>query len=368
MAEEATGWSCDAGELAACFTVHARDLFGYACVVSGADRALAGELVQAAFEAAATVWCTLRGLPADQCRDWLRETLAAAAQSRTGHPVDSALVSPPHRPLTDLTIARYGPEYDAAAGLDRFAGWLRTRAGGSPGASGEPAGRAGSGSADLITIPLTRLRALPDGTPASSTTNGSSNANGGSATNGSPGSGTNHGGRTRNVTTGNGGPGSTSGTGADAPSGSYGDPVSALYEQHYAPLVRLAALLVRDTATAEEIVQDSFVAVAVAAAWRRRGDIDGALDFLRQSVLDRSRSALRHGITPAPPNGCPAAPAPLLAALGALPARQREVLVLRYYANLSEEQAADAIGISRAAVRRHATRANAALRTLLDAG
>ena len=144
MAEEATGWSCDAGELAACFTVHARDLFGYACVVSGADRALAGELVQAAFEAAATVWCTLRGLPADQCRDWLRETLAAAAQSRTGHPVDSALVSPPHRPLTDLTIARYGPEYDAAAGLDRFAGWLRTRAGGSPGASGEPPGRAGS--------------------------------------------------------------------------------------------------------------------------------------------------------------------------------------------------------------------------------
>ena len=80
--------SCEAGELAACFTVHARDLFGYACVVSGADRALAGELVQAAFEAAATVWWTLRGLPADQCRDWLRETLAAAAQSSTGHPCE----------------------------------------------------------------------------------------------------------------------------------------------------------------------------------------------------------------------------------------------------------------------------------------
>ena len=80
MAEEETDWSLDAGELAACFTVHARDLFGYACVLSGGDRAAAGELVQAAFEAAATVWCTLRGLPADQCCDWLRETLAAAAQ------------------------------------------------------------------------------------------------------------------------------------------------------------------------------------------------------------------------------------------------------------------------------------------------
>jgi DNA-directed RNA polymerase specialized sigma24 family protein len=142
--------------------------------------------------------------------------------------------------------------------------------------------------------------------------------------------------------------------------------VSALYEQHYASLVRLAALLVRDTATAEEIVQDSFVAVAV--TWRRRGDSDGALAVLRQSVLDRSRSALRHGITPGPAaTGRPSGPPPLMAALGALPARQREVLVLRYYANLSEEQAADTIGISRAAVRRHATRANAALRTLLDA-
>jgi len=368
VAEEATGWSCDAGELAACFTVHARDLFGYACMVSGADHALAGELVQAAFEAAATVWSTLRGLPADQCRDWLRETLAAAAQSRTGHPPGSALASPPHRPLTELKIARHRSDYDAAAGLDRFAGWLRTRAGGSPGAGGEPPGRAGTGTGDLPGIRLARLSALPDGTPASSTANGSSSTNGSSATNGAAAHGAHHGGATSNGATGNGGPGSTDGTGADAPSGSYGDPVSALYEQHYASLVRLAALLVRDTATAEEIVQDSFVAVAVAAAWRRRGDFDGALDFLRQSVLDRSRSALRHGITPAPPHGCPAAPPPLLAALGALPARQREVLVLRYYANLSEEQAADTIGISRAAVRRHATRANAALRTLLDAG
>ena len=327
VAEEVAHWSCEAGELAACFTVHARDLFGYACVVSGADGALAGELVQGAFEAAAAVWWTLRDLATDQCRDWLRETLAAAALSRTGRPASSALVSPPLPPLTELTIARYGPDYDAAAGLDRFAGWLRTRAAGSPGAGGELPGRAGIRTSDLPTIRLARLRVLPDG-----------------------------------------GPGSTKGTGAQAPSGSYGDPVSALYDQHYASLVRLAALLVRDTAAAEEIVQDAFVAVAAATAWRRRGDTDGALDFLRQSVLDRSRSALRHGITAAHPDGCPSASPPLLAAIGALPARQREVLVLRYYANLSEEQAADAIGISRAAVRRHATRANDALRTLLDAG
>jgi hypothetical protein len=47
-----------AEDLAACFTVHARDLFGYACELSGGNRALAGDLVQSAFQAAATVWCT----------------------------------------------------------------------------------------------------------------------------------------------------------------------------------------------------------------------------------------------------------------------------------------------------------------------
>jgi DNA-directed RNA polymerase specialized sigma24 family protein len=160
----------------------------------------------------------------------------------------------------------------------------------------------------------------------------------------------------------NGGTGCPYRTGAIAPPESYGDPVSALYEEHYASLVRLAALLVHDTATAEVIVQDSFVAIA--AALRRRGHLDGALDFLRRSVLERSRSGRYRSSAV---NGSANGSAPLLAALGALPARQREVLVMRYYANLSEEQTAEAIGISRAAVRRHAARANAALRTLLDA-
>ena len=340
MAEESRNWSRDAEELAASFTVHARDLFGYACVLSDADRAVASDLVQAAFEAATAVWCTLRGLPADQCHDWLRDSLAAAAQRRTGHAAGGAFVSPSHRRQTELKMARFGSDYDAVAGLDRFAGWLRTRTATSP-AGEPPAGVAHQPGAGRDGTRPASLRAVPDGTvPDATVPNGTGN--------------------------GNGGHGSPHGTGAAAPPGSYGDPVSALYEQHYASLVRLAALLVRDTATAEEIVQDSFVAVA--AGWRRRGDTDGALDFLRQSVLNRSRSALRHGITPAAAAGCPPGPPPLLAALGALPARQREVLVLRYYANLSEEQAADTIGISRAAVRRHATRANAALRTLLDTG
>jgi RNA polymerase sigma factor (sigma-70 family) len=260
------------------------------------------------------IWCTLRDLPAGQRCDWLRDTLAAAIQRWTGHPADAAFVSPSHRRLTQLKLARFRADYDAVAGLDRFAGWLRTQ--------GNAAQQA---------------RTHANGTPG----------NGFHARGVSP----------------NGGTGCPCGSGAAASRESYGDPVSALYEEHYASLVRLAALLVHDTSTAEVIVQDSFVAIA--AAWRRRGHLDGALDFLRQAVVERSRSGrYRSSADHGSANGS----APLLAALGALPARQREVLVMRYYANLSEEQAADALGISRAAVRRHATRANAALRTLLDAG
>ena len=68
--------------------------------------------------------------------------------------------------------------------------------------------------------------------------------------------------------------------------------VALIYSEHYRSLVRLAAFLVRDTATAEEVVQDSFVAMH--GAWRRLRDNDKALCYLRQSVVNRSRSVLRH--------------------------------------------------------------------------
>jgi RNA polymerase sigma factor (sigma-70 family) len=54
------------------------------------------------------------------------------------------------------------------------------------------------------------------------------------------------------------------------------------------------------------------------------------------------------------------------AAPRALPARQREVVVLRCYADLSEAQIAAAMGISKGAVRSHATRATDTLRALLS--
>ena len=70
--------------------------------------------------------------------------------------------------------------------------------------------------------------------------------------------------------------------------------VTELYNTHYRSLVRLAALLIRDVATAEEVVQDSFVAMH--SGWRRLCDSDKALSYLRQSVVNRSRSVLRHRV------------------------------------------------------------------------
>ena len=55
----------------------------------------------------------------------------------------------------------------------------------------------------------------------------------------------------------------------------------------------------------------------------------------------------------------------VLDALRTLPTRQREVLTLRYYLELSEAEIAETLGISRGSVKAHASRGSAALRALL---
>ena len=154
--------------------------------------------------------------------------------------------------------------------------------------------------------------------------------------------------------------------------------VNAIYITHYRPLVRLAVLLVRDVATAEEVVQDSFIAMH--GAWRRLRDTEKALSYLRQSVVNKSRSVLRHRMVvdknaPKPAPDMPSAEqgamsllerSAVIAALRTLPPRQREALVLKYYADLSEAQIATAMGISRGAVKSHTARGVAALRVALE--
>ena len=127
-----------------------------------------------------------------------------------------------------------------------------------------------------------------------------------------------------------------------------GDAFTAVYLANYHSLIRLAALLVDDRAGCEDVVQDAYVRVY--ASRTRLRDESRALAYLRQTVVNLSRSSLRRAMVARRRTG-PAAPDPggpdevaldriaqtaVVQALRRLPRRQREVLVLRYYADLSE--------------------------------
>ena len=152
-----------------------------------------------------------------------------------------------------------------------------------------------------------------------------------------------------------------------------------IYEEHRWTLARLAALLLHDASEAEEVVHDAFVKAHL--AWPRLRDPDKALAYLRSCVLNGARSRLRHLRVVARTR--PEAPASsasaeeivmvseqrrsMLAALGGLPRRQRECLVLRYYLELSEAEIAATLGISAGSVKTHVHRGLAALGTRLEA-
>lgn len=156
------------------------------------------------------------------------------------------------------------------------------------------------------------------------------------------------------------------------------DLLTVLYTSHYAELVRLAAFLTSDRDNAEEVVQDAYVKVH--SSWRRLRELDKAEAYLRTAVVNASRSRLRRRqvaqrYRPDPPRDAASAEAAaleharreeVLDALHALPRRQREAVVLRYYGDLSEAQTAAAMGCSVGAVKSHTSRAMAALRPLLE--
>nr|WP_228554156.1 SigE family RNA polymerase sigma factor [Catenulispora pinisilvae] len=157
-----------------------------------------------------------------------------------------------------------------------------------------------------------------------------------------------------------------------------GPSLADLYYAHRLSLVRLAILLVDDQASAEDVVQDSFTGL-----WRRYGDdltgMENPVGYLRTAVVNNARSVLRRrktarGYTPPHiPDAASAESVALLSeehrevleAIQKLPPRQREVLVLRYWSDLSEADIADALGISRGTVKSTASRGLEALGKLL---
>jgi len=154
--------------------------------------------------------------------------------------------------------------------------------------------------------------------------------------------------------------------------------VTALFRAHYGSLVRLAVLLVDDDGSAEDLVQDAFARLH--RRWGRLRDEDAAYGYLRTAVVNGSRSRLRRLRTSrryvAPHDADAASPeadaivreehGAVRAALRSLPARQREVLVLRYWSSFSEAEIADTLGISRGAVKSHASRGLAAVTRSLE--
>jgi RNA polymerase sigma-70 factor (sigma-E family) len=154
--------------------------------------------------------------------------------------------------------------------------------------------------------------------------------------------------------------------------------VSELFRAHHLELVRLAVVMVGDLATAEDVVQDCFERLH--RRWHVIREPGRALAYARSAVLNGCRSVHRRSAVsrkyepglamPADATVSDAAAATadrgqLAAALRRLPRRQHEVLVLRYYADLSVAEIAQTLGISPSNVRACVSRGLAALAALI---
>ncbi len=379
-------------ELADCFAADARDLFGYACILARGDQAQAGDLIQGAFQAGYRAWQVVRGLDEQQRCAWLRGTLLTSAVSgfrreatlpdRLPHlqdcrrktqaePVEPAF--PPDvlercwRTIQDLPewphamallrwhldmkeaeiAAAVGrAEQTVSADLDRARHRLIAQLEPDRQDAGHPGDPGDDPDEDvLLSRVYQQVTAQEEARFAAE---------------------------------------------YDLVAGldryqtwlraehSADQAVRQLYTEQYKSLVRLAAMLVRDTPTAEEVVQEAFVAMHT--GWHRLEDTDKALAYLRQAVVNKSRSVLRHRVVVEknlqnPPPDMPSAEhgaftllerSAVVKALRGLPERQREAIVLRYYLDLSEADIAATMGISRGAVKSHTARGMSALRAALE--
>ncbi|GAA1818025.1 hypothetical protein GCM10009735_59980 [Actinomadura chokoriensis] len=215
------------------------------------------------------------------------------------------------------------------------------------------------------------LAATGDGTPADGLP-GSAVPAGGERSSGTPGSGT-PGGMLADATAADGAPA------ADGERVT-GHVLAALFRTHHLSLVRLAVLLVGDQAGAEDLVQDVYARMQ--RRHERRGGGGGLpstqpelLAYARTAVLNAGRTLLRrraltHRLFQAPRPVWSAENDALVAddrrrvlhALGRLPARQREAIVLRYYLDLSESEIAAAMGVRPGTVKSTISRGLDALR------
>ncbi|MCQ4084406.1 SigE family RNA polymerase sigma factor [Streptomyces sp. RB6PN25] len=157
------------------------------------------------------------------------------------------------------------------------------------------------------------------------------------------------------------------------------DHLTETYRAHYRSLLGLAALLLDDLASCEDVVQEAFIRVHSARG--RVREPEKTLAYLRQTVVNLSRSALRRRILglkllskPMPDMASAEEGAyeqlerdQLIRSMRGLQRRQREVLVLRYFADMTESQVAETLGISIGSVKAYGSRGIAALRVAMEA-
>ena len=141
----------------------------------------------------------------------------------------------------------------------------------------------------------------------------------------------------------------------------------------WASLYRTAYLLLGDRAEAEDLVQTALAKTY--AAWPKVRDVHAAPGYARTVLVNTASSWFRKRswrnerptavlpdlVDEHDPSDRPA----LMSALAVLPPRQRAVVVLRYYEDLSVAQAASALGVSEGTVKSQTSDALARLRTLL---
>lgn len=138
-----------------------------------------------------------------------------------------------------------------------------------------------------------------------------------------------------------------------------------IYVDEHDRLVRLAALLLGSTAVAEDLVQDAFAKlhdrlgrVETPAAWLRTVVVNACKNERRRWAVARRHARLLavDAVEHDPPVN------ELIDSLRSLPARQRAVVVLRFYEDLTEADIAALLGIRIGTVKSSLSRALVRLR------
>jgi RNA polymerase sigma-70 factor (sigma-E family) len=156
--------------------------------------------------------------------------------------------------------------------------------------------------------------------------------------------------------------------------------IEQVYREHALSLTRFALVLTGDRAAAEDLVQDAFLGLH--RHWGTVQDQARVVGYLRTAVVNGNRSrhrrhlvAQRFRAAPDPPVWSAEAAVlasedrrALLGVVARLPRRQREVLALKYFLDLSEQDIAAILGITRGAVASTGSRALAALARQLGEG